>query len=531
MARRRTCQLALTLLALFLIGTVVVLSTVSFYLKIDPEAYLSEYELAHDLPRNLSERIPRILHQTWKTETLPDQWRGISQECRDLMPDYEYKLWTDESSRQFINEHYPWFSSTFDAYEYPIQRADAIRYFVLHHFGGIYLDLDIGCLKPLDPLLVYPVILPKTIPVGVSNDLMFAEPRHPFLQQTIHNLVTFDHSWVLNYPTVMFSTGPMFLSAQYGLYNSAHVNEVRILPKSLYGKNAKPDDVPDSYFTHYYGSSWHADDAGFITFLGKWGKALMWLGVFVLSGGIVRLLYIRKTKVRSVSSRRRRLIGRYDIILPRVFQRSDASQGDVRSIFLSAISGGSSTSPSSCSSPVSTRPPSPILTSPAMPLLYDSDVPLSPTSDEAEIVPNTGMPARFSATRVLHSARAWVRSSFGVSPGARRRPTGRRRRSTLFFLPAIFTPSSRPAIRIHDQEDIDIPFIHTPPTAPDDEWSSYPGVSRPGSASGLTRSKSPRRQFDSYNPAPPPPYESSTGTGAQTNWNATWSKWEGEELP
>ena len=31
---------------------------------------------------------------------------------------------------------------TFDGYPYPIQRADAIRYFVLHHFGGIYIDLD-----------------------------------------------------------------------------------------------------------------------------------------------------------------------------------------------------------------------------------------------------------------------------------------------------------------------------------------------------------------------------------------------------
>jgi mannosyltransferase OCH1-like enzyme len=37
---------------------------------------------------------------------------------------------------------YPWFLETFDGYVYPIQRADAIRYFVLHHFGGIYIDLD-----------------------------------------------------------------------------------------------------------------------------------------------------------------------------------------------------------------------------------------------------------------------------------------------------------------------------------------------------------------------------------------------------
>ena len=46
-------------------------------------------------------------------------------------------LWTDASSREFIANEYPWFLDTFDGYTYPIQRADAIRYFVLHHYGGV----------------------------------------------------------------------------------------------------------------------------------------------------------------------------------------------------------------------------------------------------------------------------------------------------------------------------------------------------------------------------------------------------------
>ncbi|TFK43434.1 glycosyltransferase family 32 protein, partial [Crucibulum laeve] len=291
MNRRRAFYVFLSILALFLLGTVVVLSSVTYYLAIHPSAYISEVEVPfvdnttrwQPSEHGRQQRIPRIIHQTWKTETLPVKWQGISQACRDMMPDYEYILWTDASSRDFIAEHYPWFLDTFDGYKYPIQRADVIRYFVLHHYGGIYIDLDIGCRRPIDPLLVFPVILPKTIPVGVSNDLMFAEKGHPFLQQTINHLVSFDHSWILNYPTVMFSTGPMFLSAQYGIYTSSHPTtfneDVRILPKSLYGKNAKEEDVPHSFFSHFYGSSWHADDAAFIGFLGSWGKALMWVGL------------------------------------------------------------------------------------------------------------------------------------------------------------------------------------------------------------------------------------------------------------
>lgn len=101
--------------------------------------------------------IPKIIHQTYKNETIPEVWRDAQQSCIDLHPDYEYivlvplllkcaanvfQLWTNEKSRDFIAEEYPWFLETFDGYKYPIQRADSIRYFVLAHYGGTYIDLD-----------------------------------------------------------------------------------------------------------------------------------------------------------------------------------------------------------------------------------------------------------------------------------------------------------------------------------------------------------------------------------------------------
>lgn len=54
-------------------------------------------------------------------------------------------MWTDAKSRELIATEYPWFLNTFDNYSQPIQRADAIRYFVLAHFGGVYIDLDDVC--------------------------------------------------------------------------------------------------------------------------------------------------------------------------------------------------------------------------------------------------------------------------------------------------------------------------------------------------------------------------------------------------
>ncbi|TFK55991.1 hypothetical protein OE88DRAFT_1673087 [Heliocybe sulcata] len=442
MFRRKALWVAISLLGLVLLGTVVVLSSISYYLSIDTAAYLTEAEVGLPLDgsrwnateHGKTERIPRILHQTWRSQTLPDKWKDISQNCRDMMPDYEYVLWTDASSREFIAEHYPWFLDTFDNYEYPIQRADAIRYFVLYHFGGVYLDLDIGCTKRLDPLLAYPVILPKTIPVGVSNDLMFAEKEHPFMLQTINNLMSWNYDWVLNYPTVMFSTGPMFLSAQYGLYTATHARtldqpggDVRILPKALYGKNAKPGEAPHTFFTHYYGSSWHAGDAGFIGFLGKYGKTLMWVGAVVLTLGLIRLALVGDSK-RKYSLRR---IGRYEIVYPRWQERSGRWYIDLGFLAVPTRSTAPSspiTLHSSSSSldeeevllplPISVRPASP---SPSeMSLL--NEPPSSPTS----IQPVLDALARTGSA---------IRSAF-TSPSSRERtPSRPRRRGVIAFLP------------------------------------------------------------------------------------------------
>lgn len=95
MNKRRLLYVLLTVLALFLVGTVIVLSSVSYYLAIDPSAFLSEQEvpiLGNSTRWNAAEhgkreRIQRIIHQTWKTDMLPQRWRGISKACRDMMPD------------------------------------------------------------------------------------------------------------------------------------------------------------------------------------------------------------------------------------------------------------------------------------------------------------------------------------------------------------------------------------------------------------------------------------------------------------
>jgi mannosyltransferase OCH1-like enzyme len=191
----------------------------------------------------------------------------------------EYKLWTDVSGRELIAQSYPAFLATYDSYPYPIQRADAMvrltstlrvplmlrqRYHVLHAFGGIYQDLDIGCRRSLLPLLQFGgVILPQTKPMGVSNDMMVAPPGHPFFEDVLRQLRSTAHSYGLPYATVLWSTGPMFLSTVLGRYPRNRVNSVSILSEDLYS------EADERFFAHHQGSSWHGQDVAVLKWVGR----------------------------------------------------------------------------------------------------------------------------------------------------------------------------------------------------------------------------------------------------------------------
>ncbi|RAO72136.1 uncharacterized protein BHQ10_008148 [Talaromyces amestolkiae] len=276
--------------------------------------------------------IPKIIHQTYINESIPDRWLEPQRSCIDLHPDYEYKLWTNEKSRDFIAEEYPWFLDTFDGYKYPIQRADAIRYFVLAHYGGIYLDLDDGCQRRLDPLLAYPAWVRRTKPTGISNDAMGSIPQHNFFLKTMESLQAYDRHWFLPYITVMYSTGPLFLSVIWKEYmpQSFGMDRVRVLMPDEY------NGYPWSFFTHNVGNSWHGADAQLIFWMCRYWVLLTVAG-FTIAGCVGfcmwvvygRLLLLghryRYTRVASSSLSMSKIRRRPFTIVPSFFRRISAS--------------------------------------------------------------------------------------------------------------------------------------------------------------------------------------------------------------
>jgi len=267
--------------------------------------------------------IPKIIHQTYKNESIPAHWKPAQQSCLDLHEDYEYMLWTDEKSREFIATEYPWFLDAFDGYSYPIQRADAIRYFILSHYGGIYIDLDDGCNRRLDPLLSYNAWVRRTKPTGISNDAMGSVPRHPFFLRVIDSLQSYNRHWVLPYITIMYSTGPLFLSVVWKEYMNegpSEADRVRILMPGEYNQHAW------SFFKHYRGSSWHGKDAQLIFWMGQHWMLLTAMGF--LTAGVVGICvwWVYSRVLRLGSHRRHHSPASTFRFIPPLFRRSSSQK-------------------------------------------------------------------------------------------------------------------------------------------------------------------------------------------------------------
>lgn len=232
--------------------------------------------------------IPKIIHQTWKTYEVPEEWWDCVNSWKRHHPGWEYRLWTDDESETFVARHYPDFLGTFQNYPYNIQRADAIRYLVLHQLGGVYADLDYECLQPLDPLLPgHSAIIglePKVhaaiskVDHMLCNALMISEPGHPFMAAVIQHLKTATHGTVEDFD-ILATTGPLMLNKVHAAYPG---NDLTLLPSqvlcplssdrkrlsrhrghSLQATRLKEELIAQgSYALHYWNNGWVDDQLG-----------------------------------------------------------------------------------------------------------------------------------------------------------------------------------------------------------------------------------------------------------------------------
>ena len=149
--------------------------------------------------------IPKIIHQTWRSDKLPNIFQNIYDINKEKNKDFEFKLWYHTPGPpdidEFIKKEYPDIYHIFSRCKYGVQKADIARLAILHHYGGIYYDLDILCLKELNTLIDYnsnniflsmePAEQTKKLFNSdniLCNAFIAAPPNHPLLKEALNNI-------------------------------------------------------------------------------------------------------------------------------------------------------------------------------------------------------------------------------------------------------------------------------------------------------------------------------------------------------
>ncbi len=200
--------------------------------------------------------IPRIIHHVWVSgDAMPDSVLATRQTWIDRHPDWEFRVWRLEDLDWLRNR------SLFDRSAPYSQKSDFARYEVVHRFGGVYLDTDMECLRPLDSLLAGCEFFAGREPNGKLGSAIFgAVPSHPIPRQMIERLPA--SCLVHRREPLSHSTGPLLLTrvVRDGAWEGRE--GIRIFPPAYFfpysgGEVWRRREVfAHAYAAHHWQHSW-----------------------------------------------------------------------------------------------------------------------------------------------------------------------------------------------------------------------------------------------------------------------------------
>jgi mannosyltransferase OCH1-like enzyme len=99
-------------------------------------------------PRLRRARIPRVIHRVWLGgRDLPAEALHYEETWRRHNPGWELRLWGDEEVQGLVP------AEALARCRSESERSNLIRYELLARFGGVYIDTDVECRRPIEPLL------------------------------------------------------------------------------------------------------------------------------------------------------------------------------------------------------------------------------------------------------------------------------------------------------------------------------------------------------------------------------------------
>ncbi|MFA0812842.1 glycosyltransferase family 32 protein [Microbulbifer epialgicus] len=196
-----------------------------------------------------SHNIPKIIHQTWKDDSIPIEYQSYVRSVKKFHSDWEYKLWTDTDMLNFVKDFYPEFLCIYQNYHTVIQKCDFFRYLIVKHFGGFYLDLDVEIICSLSELIDQQdnvffvekilsreecIFYGNRDSIRISNYAFGTIPHHIFWDYFLTYLIQprFSSRPITNDNDILESTGPGILTTVFHDYNKSYNTPLNVLKPS-----------------------------------------------------------------------------------------------------------------------------------------------------------------------------------------------------------------------------------------------------------------------------------------------------------
>ncbi|XP_013420559.1 uncharacterized protein LOC106180932 [Lingula anatina] len=149
--------------------------------------------------------IPKIIHQYWPDYHIPPNTQSWISSWESKNTDWQHWFWTQDAVDKFFKKFYPSFqkemSTANSTKQHRIIKEEIVRYLIIYEFGGLFAELDVECLRPLNRALAGKVCvlaeqpaehaLLFQYPTGsklLSSALLMCRPHHPFYKMVIDSI-------------------------------------------------------------------------------------------------------------------------------------------------------------------------------------------------------------------------------------------------------------------------------------------------------------------------------------------------------
>lgn len=200
--------------------------------------------------------IPRILHTMWVGSPLPLHLAAMMGTWKTLHPDWEYRYWTNRNMIPLVNQEL-WDTAADITPQAPEQfQSDVARYEILHQFGGVWVDADFVCQKPLDPLMNAGPFAGRETRRWLNNALIGVPAEHPLMTELIVKLRTNVERHIKSQGNTVKS-GPQYFTPIARRHRITEYPQRFFYPYAWNELDRGAEDFPDAYAVHTWNHQRH----------------------------------------------------------------------------------------------------------------------------------------------------------------------------------------------------------------------------------------------------------------------------------